>query len=102
MAWTGSIPNRAGPFFLHRTLISQNWNISRAAEELGVTRQNLHMMIQKYGLDKAQKIYRDKKFDSFRSPRCYSFHNFSVLTSKVIDNMGVMIVVLASQPRKLA
>ena len=56
----------------------------------GVTRQNLHMMIQKYGLDKAQKIYRDKKFDSFRSPRCYSFHNFSVLTSKVIDNIGIM------------
>ncbi len=39
---------------IHRTLIAQNWNISRAAEELGVTRQNLHMMIQKYGLDKAQ------------------------------------------------
>ena len=38
---------------IHRTLIAQNWNISRAAEELGVTRQNLHMMIQKYGLDKA-------------------------------------------------
>ena len=38
---------------IHRTLIAQNWNISRAAEELGITRQNLHMMIQKYGLDKA-------------------------------------------------
>src|SRR6266508_860348 len=39
---------------IHRTLIAQNWNISRAAEELGITRQNLHMMIQKYGLDKIQ------------------------------------------------
>ncbi len=39
---------------IHRTLIAQNWNISRAAEELGVTRQNLHMIIQKYSLDKTR------------------------------------------------
>jgi len=37
---------------IHRTLIAQSWNVSRAAEELGVSRQNLHMLIQKYGLDK--------------------------------------------------
>ncbi len=39
---------------IHRMLFSQNWNISRAADELGVSRQNLHMLIQKYGLEKTR------------------------------------------------
>ena len=40
---------------IHRTLIAQGWNVSRAAEELGVTRQNLHILLQKHGLDKDGK-----------------------------------------------
>jgi two-component system, NtrC family, response regulator len=45
---------------IHRTLIARNWNISQAAEELGMTRQNLHVLIQKYGPDRAQET-GDKK-----------------------------------------
>jgi two-component system NtrC family response regulator len=37
-----------------RALTSQNGNVSRAAEELGISRQGLHVLIQKYGLDKEQ------------------------------------------------
>jgi two-component system NtrC family response regulator len=33
-------------------LASHHWNISRAAEELGFSRQSLHEFIQKYGLQK--------------------------------------------------
>ena len=39
---------------IHRTLIAQNWNVSRAADELGVSRQNLHTLIQKYGLEQTR------------------------------------------------
>ena len=37
-------------------LASHNWNISRAAEELGVSRQSLHVLIQKYALDKLDNL----------------------------------------------
>ena len=46
-------PKSGRSFFLASDSDLPELNISRAAEELGVTRQNLHMMIQKYGLDKA-------------------------------------------------
>ncbi len=39
---------------VQQALICQNWNISRAAEELGVSRQGLHALIQKYGLEKTK------------------------------------------------
>ena len=37
---------------IHQALASHNWNISRAAEELGFSRQSLHEFIQRYGLQK--------------------------------------------------
>ena len=37
---------------IQRALVSQNWNMSRAAEELGITRQTLYDMMKKYGLGK--------------------------------------------------
>lgn len=37
---------------IHRALICQNWNISRAAEDLGITRQALHESLHKYGITK--------------------------------------------------
>ena len=37
---------------IQRALIYQNWNICRAAEELGISRQTLHESIRKYGLEK--------------------------------------------------
>jgi len=39
---------------VQQALIAQNWNVSRAAEELGVSRQGLHMLIQKYSLDRGK------------------------------------------------
>jgi two-component system NtrC family response regulator len=38
--------------FIQRALTSHNWNISRAAEDVGISRQSLHEFIQKYGLQK--------------------------------------------------
>jgi transcriptional regulator of acetoin/glycerol metabolism len=35
-------------------LASRNWNISRAAEDLGMSRQALHDCIRKYDLEKSQ------------------------------------------------
>jgi two-component system NtrC family response regulator len=40
--------------FLLRSLVTHNWNITRAAEELGISRQTLHDFIKKYGLDKPE------------------------------------------------
>ena len=37
---------------IQQALSSHNWNISRAAEELGFSRQSLHEFIQRYGLQK--------------------------------------------------
>jgi two-component system NtrC family response regulator len=34
-----------------RALLNQDGNVSRAAEELGISRQGLHVLIQKYGLE---------------------------------------------------
>ena len=39
---------------VQQALMAQNWNVSRAAEELGVSRQGLHMLIQKYSLDRGK------------------------------------------------
>jgi two-component system NtrC family response regulator len=39
---------------VQQTLAAQSGNISRAAEELGISRQGLHVLIQKYGLDNPQ------------------------------------------------
>jgi two-component system NtrC family response regulator len=39
-----------------QALSTQNWNVSRAAEELGVSRQSLRVLIQRYGLDKLDKL----------------------------------------------
>ena len=39
-----------------QALNTQNWNVSRAAEELGVSRQSLRILIQRYGLDKLGKL----------------------------------------------
>ena len=37
---------------IQRTLVAHNWNISRAAVQLDISRQSLHGMIKKYGLEK--------------------------------------------------
>jgi two-component system, NtrC family, response regulator len=37
---------------IQRALIYQNWNICRAAEDLGISRQTLHESIRKHGLEK--------------------------------------------------
>ncbi len=37
---------------IHRALIYQNWNICRAAEDLGISRQTLHESIRRHGLEK--------------------------------------------------
>src|SRR6266581_5225001 len=37
---------------IQRALIYQNWNICRAAEDLGISRQTLHESIRKFGLEK--------------------------------------------------
>ena len=37
---------------IQRALLSQNWNISRAAEDLGISRQTLHEIMHKYGVKK--------------------------------------------------
>lgn len=37
-----------------RALMNQNGNVSRAAEELGISRQGLHVLIHKYGLGRDQ------------------------------------------------
>ena len=37
---------------IQQALIRKNWNITRAAEELGISRETLRESIQKYGLDK--------------------------------------------------
>ena len=34
-----------------QALVYQNWNISRAAEDLGISRQTLHELIRKHGLE---------------------------------------------------
>ena len=39
---------------IQRTLLGQNWNISRAAQELAVSRPTLYDMMKKYGLEKPQ------------------------------------------------
>jgi two-component system NtrC family response regulator len=38
---------------VQHALASHNWNVSRAAEELGISRQSLHELIQRYGLQKS-------------------------------------------------
>ncbi len=37
---------------IERALVYQNWNICRAAEDLGISRQTLHESIRKHGLEK--------------------------------------------------
>ncbi len=37
---------------VQRALASQNWNVTRAAQELDITRQTLYSMIKKYSLEK--------------------------------------------------
>jgi two-component system, NtrC family, response regulator len=37
---------------IHRALLSHNWNISRAAEDLGISRQTLHEIMHKYAIKK--------------------------------------------------
>ncbi len=37
---------------IQRALVYQNWNICRAAEDLGISRQTLHESIRKHGLEK--------------------------------------------------
>ena len=39
---------------IRRALIGKDWNLSRAAEDLGITRQTLHLLLLKYGLEKTQ------------------------------------------------
>ncbi len=39
---------------IQRALLSQNWNITRAAQELDISRQTLYSMMKKYGLEKPQ------------------------------------------------
>ena len=38
--------------FIQEALASHTWNITRAAEELGISRPSLHELIQRYGLQK--------------------------------------------------
>ena len=37
---------------IQQALVSQNWNITRAAQKLDITRQTLHGMMKKYGLER--------------------------------------------------
>lgn len=37
---------------IQQALVSQNWNITRAAQKLDITRQTLHGMMKKYRLEK--------------------------------------------------
>jgi two-component system NtrC family response regulator len=46
---------------IQRTLIQQNWNICRAAEDLGISRQTLHESIRKHGLEKPRKTSTDSR-----------------------------------------
>jgi two-component system NtrC family response regulator len=41
---------------IQRALVYQNWNICRAAEDLGISRQTLHESIRKHGLEKPRGV----------------------------------------------
>src|SRR5207302_9840388 len=41
---------------IERAIVYQNWNICRAAEDLGISRQTLHESIRKHGLEKPRNI----------------------------------------------
>ena len=45
---------------IERALVYQNWNICRAAEDLGISRQTLHESIRKHGLEKPRNALPDQ------------------------------------------
>ena len=45
---------------IERALAYQNWNICRAAEDLGISRQTLHESIRKHGLEKPRNALPDQ------------------------------------------
>jgi two-component system NtrC family response regulator len=48
---------------IQQALVYQNWNICRAAEDLGISRQTLHESIRKHGLEKPRNAPAEDQDD---------------------------------------